>query len=192
MITRLRETLRMVSCFLSISLLIAMLGACSGNMQGASDLTMNNDANVQPTFYTSNLSASEAGRIAKRILQKQNFTIEQAIGREPAQYILGKNFSVMYNNKKIDFRGIDFFYGNYRNVIIYGAQIPNNPSYFRSAGSLVQKVDEYEYNPSTGLRALVGARYYFNTSLPFNRDLRTCVVVLEARSIDDFEAIIGL
>lgn len=182
----------MIRCFLSIALLISLLTACSANMQEASDLTISNDANVQPTFFTSNLSASEAGKIAIKILQKQNFTIAQAIGREPAQYILGKNFSVMYKNKKIDFRAIDFSYSNYRNVIIYGAEKPNNPTYFRSTGSIVQKVDEYEYNPSTGLRSLVGARYYFNTSLPLNRDLRTCVVVLEARSIDDFEAIIGL
>lgn len=91
---------------------MVVMGACSSNFWEVPELTAIIDDKVQPMFSTTNLSATEAGKIAIKILQKQDFTITQAIGRDPGTYILGKSFSVMYNKKRVHFRAIDFSYSN--------------------------------------------------------------------------------
>lgn len=145
-------------------------------------------------FYPSNLTAAEAGKIMLKIMQKQDFYISTALGYQKHDYILAKSFSVFYNGKTIKFRAIDCAYPGYQDVIIYGSQKPvcwKPVNADTIQGCDVKYCDVVEYFPRTRPLPIVHRRYEFNTSIQYSSTFRTCWVVVDSESIDNFEFILA-
>lgn len=144
-------------------------------------------------FYPHNLTNQEAVKIGKQIISKKNFSIFSTLGVTKDNYIKAYDFYVPYLSYYIHFRAIECFYSDYKDITIFAAAGPilNKDVYsnFLPNTHFTHSEDIYEYDAELSGWSLVARRYEFDTSLPGDRDFRTCWVVISAESVIHFEGI---